>query len=1277
MIQSKFSLYSKKLLRILFLLFMPALIYFGIAYQIYRYAYDSVRNFGSTLKNPIGYQGGIKTSSKGFTLKQFQLRDAQGTPILEIPEMQVELGWWIAKIQTVRISNPKTRIEYLPNGQWNWNFLPSKTAPVFPNQTAPKISTKKQFEQLIASLQPLLDRQACFILESGEVCFEANEFLDKPFFIRHITLQLRRNAGLLPSEDCYDLQLSLQTDLIEDLVLVGSYSPKEGINLSSEKQMDIPFTRVIRLLNPKLPLVHIWQQLGLQGELHIVKLKAQGLNDQTEDIQLACEITAPLLQYQNLQVKNFAIDWMWQSDYVCIQSLQWEFAGALFKLSNPAQIQLSSLQILQPFSVTFQNLKINKDLIFSMPGLEEIWEALQPEGFLSGEILLQDNLKKIPRASITSTNMKAIFEEVPYPVAVKSAELSFEGDCLTIEKITAQSQSCNAEIEIKGKVWPIEKPYPIAYDVQFNIKNLALDQAVYEAFANEPEHDSWLKDLESIWDNLRPQGLISIKGNIAKKRGNYDPPDFLVKVMPQNARVCYEEFPYAVENVSGIVQIQRGLVKFNNMQASKGKGKLYISGRILAGDQGLDVNLKVNGQQLPLDMDLANALGIEYCEVWKQFNPYGNFNIVVQLNKRANSKKLQWQADVDLKNVTACYDEFPYRIHNICGRLQLSPDNFVFQNLTGIKGQGQVQIQGFLRKAHLKLQIMAKNIPLNDELYQAVPQEARKIWQDFSCFGYIGGAIQIERANEKKPLLWQADLEFSKLAGFYKPFRYSVTDGQGKLLIKPNFCELQSFTAKHQQATIQLNGKFSSDLFDLSIHGTTVPLDAELYQTLSKDYQEIWDQFSPQGAVTMQCNLTKSKNQDLKTTLWIIPQNCEIRYKKFPYPLRQLTTDPKNPQAGVHIYEGNVDFDDLISTHDQTQIKLKGSFQNIQTVKQQNLIQRSLDMQVTAKNLPVDQELRLALSEFFPGLMSSLEPEGKIQQCSLKLANHFGDENYFQYQILLHRMNVKMQKDSLLQSFSGNIQLNGYSYLDKNHLQGQIIQSEVMFSNLTIKNWYSELKYFQDYLLLHNMTGTFYNGALEGNLVLDTSPYTAYKGFLTIKDANLKLLEQAFAKDPQAESTMSGLLTAEVFFQGNRQSTDTLTGKGRIILKDGEIWQLPIFLAMIDIFSLPSHPAFREGVIQFGLLNSQINITSMRLESSLLSISGEGTIGLDGRLALTLLTHFSSDLIPRIPFVDRVINNLSSDIFSLSVQGTLSQPAIDVKQWDQVKNLFDTNKEKQ
>ena len=168
------------------------------------------------------------------------------------------------------------------------------------------------------------------------------------------------------------------------------------------------------------------------------------------------------------------------------------------------------------------------------------------------------------------------------------------------------------------------------------------------------------------------------------------------------------------------------------------------------------------------------------------------------------------------------------------------------------------------------------------------------------------------------------------------------------------------------------------------------------------------------------------------------------------------------------------------------------------------------------------------------------------------------------------------------------------------------------------------------------------------------------------------LFRSNLAKKSNVEGTMSGFFDGDISFQGNQQDINTLTGKGQIYLRDGIIWQFPVFLAMLDIFSLPSSkPAFREGIIQFSISKQFFEITSMEFISSLLALSGRGRIAFKGDIELIMLTHFTMDIIPRIPFVEKVLDNFKKNIFAIQVAGTLNKPTITLKQWRDLRNFFD------
>jgi len=458
------------------------------------------------------------------------------------------------------------------------------------------------------------------------------------------------------------------------------------------------------------------------------------------------------------------------------------------------------------------------------------------------------------------------------------------------------------------------------------------------------------------------------------------------------------------------------------------------------------------------------------------------------------------------------------------------------------------------------------------------------------------------------------------------------------------------------------------EAMDLEIQGKMIQLDSTLYRCLESEYKTLWDEFEPTGPIAIHWKMLKKGTQS-KTRLHILPQGCSLKYQKFPYRIPHLTVVADKPRVGVYVADGQVAFHHILGVWDQSSVEFNGNFYAIQETKSK--AKNCLKLSIVGYNLKIDSELRQAIAKYFPDLMKSLEPQGILQQFRLNLSQYIGGDDYLEYQMQLQNLDAPMKPDGFLQHVQGNVELQGYAYQGKHHIQGSISNGMVKAKRMVLRNWKSTIQFFQNYLFLHNMTGTFYDGDFQGSLVFDVSPYGAYKGFISTQNAHLNGIEMALADGPNAKATMSGLLNGELFFQGNLHSSKTLTGKGHLLLKDGAIWQFPIFLALLDIFSLPSRPAFREGEINLGLFENQATITSLRFDSSVISISGSGTVDFDGNLELTLLTHFTSDLLPRIPLIDKVWNGLTQDLFSLSVRGTLAQPSVSLKQWGNVKDFLE------
>jgi hypothetical protein len=160
---------------------------------------------------------------------------------------------------------------------------------------------------------------------------------------------------------------------------------------------------------------------------------------------------------------------------------------------------------------------------------------------------------------------------------------------------------------------------------------------------------------------------------------------------------------------------------------------------------------------------------------------------------------------------------------------------------------------------------------------------------------------------------------------------------------------------------------------------------------------------------------------------------------------------------------------------------------------------------------------------------------------------------------------------------------------------------------------------------------------------------------------------QDFVRDTKSYSTktMTGKVSLEVRdLKGNSLDAGTITGKGRMMIRDGQLWDIPVFLKLFTLNPgelFKSRNSFDAGVVDFDIRQRKINVDRMAFTSESVSVIGRGHIGFEGDLNLVLKPR-SGPLLGLDFFVLRWAGDLLSflldPVVSVSVTGTFDKPEI-------------------
>jgi hypothetical protein len=136
---------------------------------------------------------------------------------------------------------------------------------------------------------------------------------------------------------------------------------------------------------------------------------------------------------------------------------------------------------------------------------------------------------------------------------------------------------------------------------------------------------------------------------------------------------------------------------------------------------------------LPVDKKLIDALEPKFQKIVRAFRPQGNLSFQGRLQRGQQERQVHRKLHVTLHDCSVQHDKFAYPIDKVNGSLQLTDNDWLFRNLTGRNDSAYITGAGSWRSEpadgnHLSLDFRATDVPLADELRQALTPGAQRLW---------------------------------------------------------------------------------------------------------------------------------------------------------------------------------------------------------------------------------------------------------------------------------------------------------------------------------------------------------------------------------------------------------------------------------------------------------------------------------------------------------------------------------------------------------------------
>ena len=272
------------------------------------------------------------------------------------------------------------------------------------------------------------------------------------------------------------------------------------------------------------------------------------------------------------------VDCSWSLDGSFVADIDAKADNAKARLSyqtnifedDGSELDLQIQNIVLTQSVAKNKLYISDDLLTA---LGELWQEFFTENYIAGEFDLlakfafkPDSNTPLIDAKVDIKGGEILYSEFPFKLDGLEGEISLNQHNLGVDMKT----TIGDEIAIKAAaVIGSTQSGGNDVDVRITSPSLAVDDKLYQALDSGSRR---------VWKSFSPTGRAQIDYHL------FETPDgsidYELDIYPLGGSICYDNFPYPVDNITGKFTITRSDVILTDMIGSSDDGKLIANGEI-------------------------------------------------------------------------------------------------------------------------------------------------------------------------------------------------------------------------------------------------------------------------------------------------------------------------------------------------------------------------------------------------------------------------------------------------------------------------------------------------------------------------------------------------------------------------------------------------------------------------------------------------------------------------------------------------------------------------
>ncbi len=742
----------------------------------------------------------------------------------------------------------------------------------------------------------------------------------------------------------------------------------------------------------------------------------------------------------------------------------------------------------------------------------------------------------------------------------------------------------------------------------------------------------------------------------------------------------HASLPQAVSDISAVFTADRTGIRCPRLEGHSGSTLLRASGELSGWEQTADFTLVMEAERLLVGRHWEPFLPASLASQWSKLLPAGEVDLRAAFRRRGGG--LDTDLSVRCRNVSLTYYRFPYRVDRTVGTVTYE-NGAVAMHLTGLAGGHPVHVEGSVDVSRPgkpgRIEVRGEGMRIDEALLAALPAAKAEIVRRLRASGTFDFAFRHDRdPGFERGYHNTLGIRLTRCTMAYAGFPYPLSNLTGSLHMDGKTWTIRDVTGTNDTGRVRCSGMLEQEAGEggeLTLHltGTGIVLEQELRDALPPGMRRIWDDVDPRGTAEFTARVRHrvgERQTDVELEAAPLGDTVSIEPAWFPYRLEQL-------RGRLSWRDGRLRFEGVRGIHARTTVSTEGSCRFTPDGGWHVSFER-----LTADRFRADHDVLRALPAGLQQAVAGVQLKGLLSvdgaldiysTAAREVALPDGRTEFVPGPAAAAwDMQLDMEQATLdvgvpLEHVHGGIRLRGTSDGQAWRSLGDVAIDSAIWRGLQVTSLRGPLVIDAAgarfggpaAALAEPGTPRRLSGRLAGGtLLIDGSVAAGEAGRFTVAvslaDADLERITADLAGGPTASR---GRVHGVVEVSGSRAGSHSLTGQGQVRLRDADLYELPIVVALLKILRVkaPDRTAFESSMVDFRIEGPRAYLDTIELSGDAISLVGAGEIDLDSNIKLTF-RPIMGESETQLPAMKRLLGGAGGQFMLVHVDGTLGEP---------------------